>query len=309
MLTVLLTLAGLVQEADPNAVPADDVQPIETDLLPHDRLLDDPMAVMQELADWAVGFAPSLVGALLTLVIGLWLARMATRGTRAVMTRANVDEALKRFLGNLVYYALVALVLIAVAGKLGVETTSFVALLGAVGLAIGFALQGSLGNLAAGVMILIFRPFRIGDYVEAAGQAGTVKEIGVFATTLTTPDNRKVIVPNAAVTGSSIVNYSAFDTRRVEVVLGISYGDDIAKARAVVERVVGADARVLKDPAPAILVAELADSSVNLKVRVWVATADYWGVFFDLVEKSKLAFDAEGITIPFPQRDVHMVQG
>jgi small conductance mechanosensitive channel len=308
MPTPLLTLLGLVQEADPDAAPAE-TPPADPNLLDPDMLLEDPVGVVQQVTDWAVGFAPSLIGALLTLVIGLWLAKLAMRGTRALLARGKVDEALTRFLGNLVYYALVALVLIAAAGKLGVETTSFVALLGAVGLAIGFALQGSLGNLAAGVMILLFRPFKIGDYVEAAGQAGSVQEIGVFATTLTTPDNRKVIVPNAAITGDSIVNFSAFDTRRVDLVFGIGYGDDIAKARTVIERVIGAEARVLKEPAAAILVAELADSSVNFKVRVWARTEDYWGVFFDLVEQVKLAFDAEGVSIPFPQRDVHMIQG
>jgi small conductance mechanosensitive channel len=271
--------------------------------------LGDPVGLLERIGEWAVSFAPSLIGALLTLIVGLWLARLLTKGVRAVLVRAKVDEALSQFLGNLVYYGLVALVLVAAAGKLGVETTSFVAILGAAGLAVGFALQGSLGNLAAGVMILLFRPFRVGDVIEAGGQLGSVKEMGVFATTLATPDNRKVIMPNSAITGGSIVNYSAYETRRVEAVFGISYGDDIGRARGIIQDVISKDARILADPAPAILVAALADSSVNFKTRVWCKTPDYWDVHFDLIEQVKLAFDAGDITIPFPQRDVHHVAG
>jgi small conductance mechanosensitive channel len=297
-LTVLQDAAG--QAAGGGAAAADDAAAD-----PLSSALDDPAGLIERLADWSVGFAPSLVGALLTLIIGLWLARLLTRGVRAMLGRAKVDEALTQFLGNLVYYALVALVLVAAAGKLGVQTTSFVAVLGAAGLAVGFALQGSLGNLAAGVMILLFRPFRVGEFIEAAGQMGTVKEMGVFATTLATPDNRKVIMPNSAITGGSIVNFSAYDTRRVEVVFGIAYDDDIAKARGIIQDVISKDARILPDPEPAVVVGELADSSVNFKTRVWTRTADFWGVHFDLIEKVKLAFDADDVTIPFPQRDVH----
>jgi small conductance mechanosensitive channel len=297
-LTVLQDAAG--QAAGGGAAAADDAAAD-----PLSSALDDPAGMMERLADWSVEFAPSLVGALLTLIIGLWLARLLTRGVRAMLGRAKVDEALTQFLGNLVYYALVALVLVAAAGKLGVQTTSFVAVLGAAGLAVGFALQGSLGNLAAGVMILLFRPFRVGDFIEAGGQMGTVKEMGVFATTLATPDNRKVIMPNSAITGGSIVNFSAYDTRRVEVVFGIAYDDDIDKARGIIQDVISKDARILADPEPAVVVGELADSSVNFKTRVWTRTADYWGVHFDLIEQVKLAFDANDVTIPFPQRDVH----
>ncbi|MHC5211383.1 MAG: mechanosensitive ion channel family protein [Planctomycetota bacterium] len=298
LVTKLQDAAGQVADTDPAAGTS------PADLLATDPLAD-PVGWIDKVVDWAVAFAPSLVGAVLTLIIGLWVAKLLTKGVRAMLGRANVDQALSQFLGTLVYYGLVAVVLVAAVGKLGVQTTSFVAILGAAGLAVGFALQGSLGNLAAGVMILLFRPFRVGDYVEAGGQAGAVKEMGVFATTLNTPDNRKIILPNSAITGGAIVNYSAFETRRVEVVFGISYDDDIAKARGIIQDVIAKDARILKDPAPAVLLAELADSSVNFKTRVWCKTSDFWGVNFDLIENVKLAFDAGGITIPYPQQDVH----
>src|SRR5262245_12698829 len=208
----------------PAAAPAQSTSPFDVGTLLH------------RVIDWAVGFAPNLVGAVLTLVIGVWVAKLVTKGLRSLFMRGKVDESLAHFLSGLVYYGLLALVLIAVAGKLGVETTSFVALLGAVGLAVGFALQGSLGNVAAGVMILFFRPFRVGDAIEAGGQSGVVQEIGVFATILATADNRKVIVPNSAITGGSIVNATAHPTRRIDLAFPIAPDEDVARAKAIALR-------------------------------------------------------------------------
>jgi small conductance mechanosensitive channel len=268
--------------------------------------LADPLGTAEKLKNWAIDFAPSLAGALLTLIIGLWVAKLIKRGMISGFGKSKMDEALVRFLSNIAYYVLVVMVLLASLGKLGVETTSFIAVIGAAGLAIGFALQGSLGNLAAGVMILLHRPFKLGDFVEAAGQTGVIEDIGIFATTMKSPDNKRIIVPNGAVTGGSIVNYSANDTRRVDMVFGIGYGDDIDKARGIIERVLAADERVLKDPAPTVAVSALGDSSVNFVTRPWVKTADYWTVFFAIHEAVKKAFDAEGVSIPFPQRDIHV---
>ena len=225
-----------------------------------------------------------------------------------MLARSKVDDTLISFLANITYMGLMVLVVIAAIGKLGVNTTSFAAVIAAAGLAVGFALQGSLANFAAGVMLILFRPFKVGDYVEAAGVSGVVEEIQVFATMLRTPDNKQVVVGKAAVTGDSITNYSAKETRRVDLVFGIGYGDDIKQAKGMIERILGEDDRVLQDPGPTIGLLELGDNSVNLAVRPWVRTADYWAVYFDLNERIKLAFDAGGISIPFPQRDLHVYQ-
>jgi small conductance mechanosensitive channel len=199
-------------------------------------------------------------------------------------------------------------VFIAALSTLGFETTSFIAVIGAAGLAIGFALQGSLANFASGVMLIIFRPFSVGNFVEAGGQSGSVEEIRIFSTVLKTPDNKMVIIPNSKITGDNIVNYSAKDQRRIDMVFGIGYGDDLQRAKQILERIIAEDSRILDDPAVTIGVLELGDSSVNFAVRPWVKTADYWAVYFDLMEKVKLTFDREGISIPFPQRDVHLFQ-
>jgi small conductance mechanosensitive channel len=267
--------------------------------------MEDLVAKFQ---DSLTSYGPSLVGAVLILVIGWIVARIVTRIMRRLLDRSRVDPTLVSFLTSLTYIGLMAFIVIGALGKLGVQTASFVAVIGAAGLAIGFALQGSLANFAAGVMLILFRPFKAGDYVEAGGVAGSIEEVQMFATVFKTPDNRRIVVPNASITSGSITNYAAHDTRRVDLVFGIGYGDDISLAKQVLQEILQAEERVLKDPEPTIAVSELADSSVNFVVRPWVMTADYWGVYFDLTERVKLAFDARGISIPFPQRDVHMHQ-
>ena len=216
-----------------------------------------------------------------------------------------MDEILVNFVASIIKTILLLFVVIAALDQLGVDTTSLIALLGAAGLAIGLALQGSLQNFAAGVMLIIFRPFKSGDFVEVAGTAGVVETISIFSSTLRTGDNREVIIPNGSIYGGTITNYSARATRRVDMVFGIGYDDDIKKAKQLMEQVVTADERVLAEPAPVIAVSELADSSVNFVVRPWVNTPDYWAVLWDLTEEIKLKFDAEGISIPYPQMDVH----
>ena len=265
---------------------------------------------MEETANTIMSYI-SLYGlkiiiAIVIFYVGKMVARWLSNTTKKVMSKKEVDEALVHFVGALIYYAILVFAIIAALGQVGIQTASFVAVIGAAGLAVGLALQGSLSNFAAGVLILLFRPFKIGDFIEAAGQAGVVEKILIFTTELKTGDNKKVIIPNAAVTGGSITNYSANDTRRVDLVMGISYDDDIDQAKAILNEVVKADSRVLEEPAPTIAVHALADSSVNFVVRPWVKTADYWGVYFDLTENVKKRFDQEGISIPYPQQDVYV---
>ena len=224
------------------------------------------------------------------------------------MKKKNVDETLTGFLISLVRIGLIAFILISAASQIGIETASFVAVIGAAGLAIGFALQGSLSNLAAGVMLIIFKPIKVGDFIEGGGGSGSVESVGIFVTTLLTPDNKVIYIPNSTLTGGNITNYSAKDTRRVDMVFGIGYEDDIDKAKNVIKSVLENDSRILKDPASQIVLSELGDSSVNFNVRPWVNKADYWGVYFDVHEKIKKKFDEEKISIPFPQRDVHVYQ-
>jgi small conductance mechanosensitive channel len=224
------------------------------------------------------------------------------------MESRRVDPSLIPFASNLVYFVLLAAVLIAVLGLFGIETTSLVAVLGTAGLAIGLALQGTLGNFSSGVMLLLFRPFHVGDFIDAAGVAGTVVEIGVFSTIMNTPDNVKIIVPNSGIFGATIKNFSANDTRRNDIVLGISYDDDISNAIAVVNAVLSKDSRVLSDPEPVVAVSELADSSVNLVVRPWCRKEDYWGLRYDLTRKLKEELEQAGCSIPYPQHDVHLHQ-
>ena len=261
----------------------------------------------QELGTYAAfELAPPLISALLIYVIGKIVLRIAIGIVRKMLAKKGVDQTLTGFLAGILNMAGMALIVISAIGALGIETAQFAAILGAAVFAIGFALQGSLGNFASGVMLIFFRPFKVGDFVEAGGTAGVIVEISVFSTILKTGDNKRVIVPNSGVTGGNIVNYSANDTRRIDLVFGIGYDDDMAKAKQVMTEVMAKDERILKDPAPVIGLAELADSSVNFVCRPWCKTADYWGVLFDLNENMKLAFDKAGINIPYPQQDVHM---
>jgi small conductance mechanosensitive channel len=246
--------------------------------------------------------------ALVIFVIGRWVAKAVGRLVERIMGNRKVDPTLIGFVGNMTYYALLTFVVLAALSQLGIQTTSFIAVIGAAGLAVGLALQGSLANFAAGFLLIIFRPFKVGDFIEGGGVAGVVENIQIFTTQLKTADNKVIIVPNANMTGGNIVNWSATGTRRVDMTFGIGYEDDIDKAKTLIAEIVSADARVLKNPAPQIAVSELADSSVNLVVRPWVNTSDYWNVYFDLTEAVKKRFDAEGVSIPYPQRDVHLIQ-
>lgn len=272
-------------------------------------------AVVESGAEWidtlvelTTLYGVKLILALAIFVIGKWIAGVIRKSIRRAMERANVDAVLVGFLSSIAYYALMVAVVIAAISQVGIQTTSFVAVLGAAGLAVGLALQGSLANFASGVLIILFRPFKVGDFVEAGGIAGVVDEIGILTTNLHTPDNKAVIVPNSQVMGGNIVNFTANDTRRCDMTFGISYGDDFEKAKAILASIIEADERCLKDPAPTIRVAEFGDSSVNIVCRPWVKPSDFWNVVFDTHETVKKRFDAEGISIPFPQRDVHLYQ-
>ncbi len=260
--------------------------------------------VYELLTIWGV----KVLAALVILIIGRWVSGFVRRMIEKLMRKSNVDETLISFVGNLSYVALLAFVVLAALGQLGIQTTSFIAVLGAAGLAIGLALQGSLSNFAAGFLMIIFRPFKLGDLIEGGGAFGVVEDIQIFTTTLKTADNKVIIIPNAKLTGDNIINWSTKGTRRVDLVMGIGYDDDIDKARNIMKEVIEGDERILKDPAYTIAVSELADSSVNFVVRPWVNAADYWAVYFDLTEKIKKAFDAQGVNIPYPQRDVHLYQ-
>ena len=251
-------------------------------------------------------YAFSLVMALLVFIIGKWAVnKIVTLLGKVLRKVKGMDETLIKFLENIVYYALMIVVLLTALGKLGVETTSFLAILGAAGLAIGLALKDSLGNFASGVMIIMFKPFKVGDAVTAAGVTGTVSEVGIFNSIFTTPDNQKIIIPNGAITSGSITNINANDTRRIDLVVGIGYEDDIKKTKDVLNDIISSHEKVLLDKGITVAVSELADSSVNFVVRAWVNTPDYWEVKFALTETIKLRFDEEGISIPFPQQDVH----
>ena len=258
--------------------------------------------------DWLITHGPRILIALIMLVVGRWLAMWFAAVGRKAMNRGGVEETLSRFLGKLIYYALLAAVVIAAADQVGINTTSFLAIMGAAGLAIGLALKDSLANFASGVMLILFRPFKVDDVVTAGGVTGKVQQIDIFSTIILTPDNQKFIVPNSGITSGVITNINAEPTRRIDLVVGIGYDDDIRQAKATLEELIRADERILDDPAPAIAVAELGASSVDLIVRPWVKTDDYWDVRLDLTEKIKLTFDEKGISFPYPQQDVHMYQ-
>jgi len=255
---------------------------------------------------WASEYSLKVLAAILILIVGRWLARKIAGLLAKVLKKNGIDVTLTGFLQNITYYALLVLVLIAAAGQLGINTTSFLTIVGAAGLAVGLALKDSLSNFASGVMLVLFRPFKVGDVVEAGGVKGKVVTINIFNTVLNTPDNQRIIVPNSGITSSVITNVNANPTRRIDLVAGIGYEDDIALAKKVLNEIVQADNRILEDPGPTIAVSELADSSVNFVVRPWVKTTEYWDVYFDLTEQIKLRFDAEGISIPYPQQDLHL---
>jgi small conductance mechanosensitive channel len=268
----------------------------------------DAESIMATVGGLVSTWGLKVVGGIAVLVIGLMVAKMIRGAARKAFARAEIDSTLVPFLSGIIYYLVLGCVLIAVMGMFGIETTSFIAVLGAAGLAVGLALQGTLSNFAAGVMILIFRPFGVGDFVDAGGQAGTVKEVGVFSTTMATGDNVKVIVPNSTIFSGTIKNFSANDTRRNDMVIGVGYGDDLQLAMDTIHKVIGSDDRVLADPAPTVAVSELADSSVNFVVRPWCKKEDYWGLRFDLTRRFKEELEAAGCSIPYPQQDVHMHQ-
>jgi small conductance mechanosensitive channel len=264
--------------------------------------------ITQHLTDLLTRYGLKVLGAIAILIIGRIAAGIVAGGVRKALQRANVDPSLTGFLVALTRAAVVVFAVIAALSAFGIETASFVAVLGAAGFAIGFALQGSLGNFAAGVMILVFRPFKVGDFISAGGSTGSVKEVGIFTTTMHTPDNQKIIVPNGAIMSGTITNVNANDTRRVDLVAGIGYGDDMAKAKEVLENLLENHPKVLKEPAYTVQVTALADSSVNFIVRPWVNTPDYWPTYWELTRCIKEEFDKNGISIPFPQRDVHLYQ-
>ncbi|MCM2680249.1 mechanosensitive ion channel family protein [Echinimonas agarilytica] len=263
---------------------------------------------MDQAVNLTMAYLPKVLLAIVFLWIGMWVIKRVTKLFDIALEKKDVEASLRGFLGSMVSALLKVALIISVATMVGIEMTAFIAVLGAAGLAVGMALSGTLQNFAGGVIILLFKPFRVGDFIEAQGYMGTVSEIQIFITILKTPDNKTIIIPNSPLSTGSLINFSIEQTRRVDFSFGIGYGDDIDQARGIINEIVQADARVKKDPEPFIMVGELADSSVNLTVRVWVDAADYWGVHFDTIEAVKKAFDAKGVSIPFPQQDVHMHQ-
>lgn len=269
----------------------------------------DMEAILNNVVEFLASYWPKVVAAIVIFFIGRWLAKVISNLVAKAMTKAKVDATLTSFASNLCHIALLAFVIIAALKKLEVPMNEFTVVVGAAGLAVGFALQGSLSNFAAGVILIIFKPFKVGDFVELAGKLGTVKEIQIFNTILNSPDNIRIIIPNGQVTGSNILNFTVNGTRRIDLVIGVSYDDDLKKAHQVIENVILSDERILKEPAYTVAVSELGESSVNFVVRPWVNAADYWNVRFDITEKIKLALDKNDITIPYPQRDIHMKSG
>lgn len=262
--------------------------------------------ILEFVTEKALEYGPKLIGAILVWIIGSWIIKAITKSFAKLLEKRDTDASLRPFLKGMVNILLKVMLVISVLGMLGIEMTSFIAILGAAGLAVGMALSGTLQNFAGGVMILIFKPFKVGDVINAQGYTGAVSEIQIFNTILKTPDNKTIIIPNGGLSNSSMVNYSTEELRRVDWTVGIGYGDDADKARAVIQKMCDEDARILKDPAVFIGVSELADSSVNFAVRAWVNAADYWDVFFALNENVYKTFDKEGLNIPYPQMDVHV---
>jgi len=283
------------------------VTEVVTEVIP--TSVEEASQLWMQVQDVVAAWGLKVIAAVAIFVVGRWIAKLIRRIVRRVMEKAEVEPIIIGFVSSMAYIALLAFVVIAALGQLGIQTTSFIAILGAAGLAIGLALQGSLANFAAGFLMIIFRPFKVGDFIEGAGVAGVVQNIQIFTTTLNTPDNKTIIIPNAKLSGDNIINYSAQETRRVDMTVGVAYDADLAHVKNVLNDIIGKDERILADPEPQVAVAELADNSVNFVVRVWTNTADYWGVMFDTTETIKNRFDKEGIGIPFPQRDIHIVSG
>ncbi len=262
--------------------------------------------VMEFIRGQGMQFAENLVVAIIIFIVGRWIAMLLVKILNRVFDRAELDVALEKFLSNIAYTLLLVIVILASLDRLGVNTTSLAAVLAAAGLAVGLALQSTLANFAAGVMIILFKPFKIGDFVEAGGASGVVEEVKIFNTFMRSGDNKQIIVPNGAIISKTITNYSTKPTRRIDLVFGCGYDDDLRAVRAYLEQVVSEDERILKDPEPLVAVSELADSSVNFIVRPWVNSGDFGAVKRDLLEKIKLGFDERGFSIPYPQREVHM---
>ncbi len=260
------------------------------------------------IKDYAIEYGLKLVGAIIVLIIGFWIVKRIAKIVNKIFTKKKFDESLKGFLTSLIVITLKVLIVITALSVLGVEMTSFIALLGAAGLAVGMALSGTLQNFAGGVMILLFKPYKVGDFIEAQGKMGAVKEIQIFNTIVTTPDNKTVIIPNGGLSTGTITNFSTQETRRVDLVFGVGYSTDINAAIRLINEVIKADERILKDPEPFVRLSEMADSSLNITSRSWVKGADYWNVYFDLIEKVHKTFVDNNIEIPFPQMDVHVQQ-
>ena len=273
--------------------------------MPEDLSSIGSIDIQQIIETYVLPWGISIFMALAIFIVGKFIVNVLTNVAKKLMTKAKVDKILVNFISSIIKTVLLLFVVIAALDQLGVNTTSMIALIGAAGLAIGLSLQGTLQNLASGVMLIIFRPFSDGDFIEAAGVSGVVEEIGIFSIIMRTGDNREIIIPNGAVYGGTITNNSRRDTRRVDMVFGIGYDDDLLKAKEIINRILSEDARILAEPAPTVAVGELADSSVNFNVRPWCKTSDYWGVYGDVHGKIKLTFDAEGISIPYPQMDLH----
>ena len=266
----------------------------------------NPDQVMVLIQEQGTDIGMKIISAILIFLIGRWITGMVVKAVKRALDKTDMEDTLEKFLCNILNAVLMVVVIIAAIGALGVETTSLLAVLGAAGLAVGLALQGSLSNFAAGVLIVLFRPYRVGDVIDAAGVIGKVQEVQIFTTILHTPDNRKIIVPNSQIMGGIITNITANDTRRVDLVFGCAYDDNIDEVYKALQEVIAADDRILKDPAPTIDLNALADSSVNFNVRPWCKKEDYWDVYNGVTEAVKRKFDERGISIPFPQRDVHV---
>jgi len=265
-------------------------------------------AYFDQGTNMVMNYGPNLLLALVTLIVGLWVIKSLTKASLKMMKKGDMDESLKSFLSSIISIVLKILLVVSVMGMVGIEMTSFIAILGAAGLAVGMALSGTLQNFAGGVMILIFKPYKVGDFIEAQGYMGVVKEIQIFNTILLTPDNKRVIIPNAPISSGTMVNYSAESERRVDFTFGIGYTDDIDKAKEVLMSIIKSNNKILQSPEPFIGLSELADSSVNFAVRVWAKGEDYWDVFFAMNETVKKEFDKQNISIPYPQTDVHVFQ-